>query len=91
MVPPQTIRQVVPPFPGRVLLSGVATIDIVINETGTVDSVSMVTSLTPQDDRMALSAARNWEYRPATLNGKPVKFRKRLQLTVVPDGPAPRR
>ncbi len=54
VVPPQTIRQVVPPFPGRVLLSGVATIDIVINETGTVDSVSMVTSLTPQYDRMAL-------------------------------------
>ncbi len=87
VVPPQTVRQVVPPFPGRVLLTGVATIDIVINETGGVDSARMVTALNPQYDRMALSAARSWQYRPATLNGTPVKYRKRLQLTVVPDAP----
>lgn len=87
VVPPQTVRQVVPPFPGRVLLSGVATIDIVINETGSVDSARTITSLNPQYDRMALNAARTWQYKPATLNGTPVKYRKRLQLTVVPDGP----
>ena len=87
VVPPQTVRQVVPPFPGRVLLTGVATIDIVINETGGVDSARMVTALNPQYDRMALNAARTWQYRPATLNGTPVKYRKRLQLTVVPDAP----
>jgi TonB family protein len=86
VVPPQTIRQVVPAFPGRILLSGAATLDLIINETGSVDSASIVTSLNPQYDRMALSAARSWEYKPATLNGRPVKFRKRLQLTVVPEG-----
>jgi len=25
-----------------------------------------------------------WQYRPATLNGRPVKYRKRIQLTLVP-------
>ena len=84
VVPPQTVRQMVPAFPGRVLLSGAATMDIIINESGSVDSATIVTSLNPQYDRMALNAARNWQYKPATLNGTPVKYRKRLQLTVVP-------
>lgn len=82
--PPQTVRQIVPAFPGRVLLSGAATMDLIINESGSVDSATIVTSLNPQYDRMALNAARSWQYKPATLNGTPVKYRKRLQLTVVP-------
>lgn len=90
VVPPQTVRQVVPPFPGRVLLTGVATIDIIINETGSVDSARTVTPLNPQYDRMALNAAKNWQYKPATINGTPVKYRKRLQLTVVPGSQQPR-
>lgn len=85
VAPPQTIRQVVPPFPGRVLSAGVATIDIVINEMGGVETASIVTPLNPQYDRMALNAARTWLYKPAMLNGAPVKYRKRLQLTVLPE------
>jgi hypothetical protein len=85
VAPPQTIRQVVPPFPGRVLSVGVATIDIVINEMGGVDAATIVTPLNPQYDRMTLSAAKTWLYRPAMLNGAPVKYRKRLQLTIVPE------
>ena len=85
VVPPQTVRQTVPPYPGRILLSGMATMDVIINENGSVDSATIVTSLNPQYDRMAVNAARNWQYKPASLNGVPVKYRKRLQLTVVPD------
>jgi TonB family protein len=90
VVPPQTVRQMVPPFPGRVLLSGMATMDLIINENGSVDSATIVTSLNPQYDRMAVNAARNWQYKPATLNGVAVKYRKRLQLTVVPEATRPR-
>lgn len=89
VVPPQTIRQTVPSFPGRVLLAGTAAMDLIINENGTVDSATIVTSLNAQYDRMALNAARNWQYKPATLNGTPVKYRKRLQLTVVPEANRP--
>lgn len=88
VAPPQTIRQAVPPFPGRVLAAGVATIDIVINEMGGVDTASIVTPLNPQYDRMTLNAAKTWLYKPAMLNGAPVKYRKRLQLTVTPEGPS---
>jgi hypothetical protein len=57
----------------------------VINEMGGVDVASIVTPFSPQYDRMALNAARTWLYRPATLNGEPVRYRKRIQLTIVPE------
>lgn len=88
VVPPQAIRQTAPPFPGRVTSTSVLTIDIVINELGGVDAASVVTPLNPQYDRMALSVAKTWLYRPATLNGARVKYRKRLQLTIVPELPS---
>ncbi len=84
VVPPITVRQVVPPFPGRLLRGATATVELVINETGSVDSASMVVPLNPQFDRGVIEATRTWQYRPATRNGTPVKFRKRLLLSVLP-------
>jgi hypothetical protein len=36
----------------------------------------------PLYDAALLAAARDWKYKPATLNGQPVKFRKMIQITV---------
>ena len=33
-------------------------------------------------DAMVLTATKAWRYRPATLNGVPVKFRKTVQITI---------
>jgi hypothetical protein len=33
-------------------------------------------------DPLLLSAARDWRYRPATVKGVPVKFRKVIQITI---------
>ena len=38
-------------------------------------------------DQLALAAARNWRFRPATMNGMPVKYRKAVQVTIKPTGP----
>jgi outer membrane biosynthesis protein TonB len=38
----------------------------------------------PAYDKVVLGAAKTWQYQPATLNGKPVKYRKRIQITLVP-------
>lgn len=84
VVPPTTIRQVVPPFPNRMLRGATAAVEVVINETGSVDSAVMILPLNPVFDRNVLEAARTWQYRPATLNGTPVKYRKRLMLAVMP-------
>ena len=83
VVPPVTIRQAVPPYPGRVLLGGSLVMDIVIDSDGSVESAMMAGQPNPAYDRMVLQAARTWQYQPATLNGKPVKYRKRIQITLV--------
>ena len=39
-------------------------------------------TLHPIYDSQILLAAKEWRYQPATLNGRPVKFRKVIQITV---------
>lgn len=85
VIPPIVIRQVMPPFPGKVLLGGVAVIEVVIDTNGSVESAVMEQPLNPQYDRLALQSARGWLYQPAMLDGAPVKFRKRIQVTLVPN------
>jgi hypothetical protein len=38
-----------------------------------------------QYDRMATAAAKNWQYQPAMVDGAPVKFVKRIQVSLVPN------
>jgi tetratricopeptide (TPR) repeat protein len=84
VVPPVTIRQAVPPYPGRVLLGGSLLMDVVIGVSGEVESAVIATPPNPAYDKVVLGAAKTWQYQPATLNGKPVKYRKRIQITLVP-------
>jgi TonB family protein len=84
VVPPLTIRQAVPPYPGRVLLAGSVIVDVVIDLTGDVESATIASPPNQAYDRLVLGAAKAWEYQPATLNGKPVKYRKRIQISLVP-------
>jgi TonB family protein len=55
---------------------------VVIDESGAVESAFIADPITPVYDGLALRAARGWRYRPATVNGVPVKFRKIVQITV---------
>jgi TonB family protein len=84
VVPPVTIRQAVPPYPGRVLMGGTLLMDVIIDVTGEVESAVIATPPNPAYDKLVLGAVRSWQYQPATLNGKPVKFRKRIQISLVP-------
>jgi TonB family protein len=84
VVPPVSIRQAVPPFPGRVLAAGTMMVEVIIDEAGAVESANMEGQSTQGYDRLVLGAAKTWQYQPATLNGKPVKYRKRIQLSLVP-------
>ena len=56
--------------------------EVVIDETGAVQSARMKVSVNPYYDGKALDAARSWRYRPATLKGEPVKYRKSIQVAV---------
>jgi protein TonB len=85
VIPPVTVRQDLPAFPGQVLVGKTGMLEILIDETGAVESAIVRQSVSPQYDNLALAAAKAWRYRPATLNGAPVKFRKAVQITVRPD------
>src|SRR5262249_12529796 len=84
VVPPMTISQALPSFRGVSPIQRIGRIEVVIDESGAVESAVMNQSVTPAYDKLALAAARNWRYQPATMNGQPVKFRKMVQVTVKP-------
>lgn len=57
-------------------------IEIVIDELGRVTFAAIRASVHPMFDADLLSAARDWRYQPATMMGKPVKYRKMIQINV---------
>jgi TonB family protein len=83
---PVVIAQELPKFPGRVPSGGiVGAVVIVIDQMGTVESAAMQTPVLAAYDDFVVAAARNWRYEPARVNGEPVKFRKSIRVTVVPE------
>jgi TonB family protein len=84
VVPPVTLRQSLPPYPGTVNRPMVGALEVVIDENGNVISAAMRASVLPTYDRQVVSAAQNWRYKPATVNGAPVRFRKMVQVAVTP-------
>jgi TonB family protein len=84
VVAPVTVRQQIPAFNGRLTQTMVGVIEVTINAAGMVEATQMVTSVHPQYDRTVLNAAARWQYQPATIDGVPVKFTKRVQITLTP-------
>jgi len=84
VVPPVTIRQELPPFSGVVQRAMTGAMEVMIDETGKVVSAAMRSPTVANYDRQAVAAAQAWRYRPATLNGTPVKYRKLIQVAVTP-------
>jgi TonB family protein len=57
-------------------------LEVTIDEQGRVIGAVIRLPLHPIYDSQVLLAAKEWRYQPATLNGRPVKFRKIIQITV---------
>jgi hypothetical protein len=85
---PVAIEQRVPKYPAAVVKPATGVIELVIDETGAVQSEMMRVSIDPTFDRLVLSAAAKWRYRPAMVDGVPVKFMKRLSISVAPSATA---
>jgi hypothetical protein len=84
VVPPITILQKVPSFRGKVVSAAMGILELVIDGTGAVESARMRVPLNGAYDKLVLSAAKTWQYQPATVDGVPVKFRKMVQVSLVP-------
>jgi hypothetical protein len=85
VVPPAVVRQALPPFPTAARARAQGTLAVVVDESGAVESASMLGALNPTYDPVILDAARQWRYRPATLDGVPVKYRRIVQINLVPN------
>ncbi len=84
IVPPATVSQTFPTFPGRVLAGAIGVIEIIVNETGGVESAMLRVRVHPAYDELVLASARTWLYRPALLGDTPVKYRKLIQVVLKP-------
>ena len=82
VMPPVIVRQTLPSFPRDLMARRDGVLEVVITETGTVETAVMRTSINPRYDQIVLSAAKTWKYAPATVNGVPVKFRKLIAITL---------
>jgi TonB family protein len=82
---PVTLAQELPRYPGVVPFAGIkGVVEVVIDQNGSVESAVMIVPVASSYDKVVLAAVTKWQYRPATLNGVAVKFRKRVQINIAP-------
>lgn len=81
---PVALRQDIPRVPTPIAAQARerGLLEVVIDEQGRVTNLVLRMNIHPMYDPQLLAAAREWRYKPATVNGVPVKFRKVIQITV---------
>jgi hypothetical protein len=83
VVPPVPVRPQLPtaPPPGTPL-EDIGIIDLVVAESGHVETVRLHTRPRDIRDVMLVSAAKSWRFEPATLDGQAVKYRLRVWINL---------
>lgn len=84
VTPPVIVRQELPSVPASITATAreQGLLEIVIDTQGRVMSMNLRTRVHPVYDTMLLNAVSEWKYRPAKLNGEPVRFRKLIQFNI---------
>jgi len=87
VVPPrQLTRQMPNTSPIGVPPHRVGWLDMIIGRDGTVEHVKLNTPLNRHHERMIVSPAKAWRFRPATRNGRPVRYRITLKVNLPESG-----
>ena len=87
VIPPRPLsRQLPVKGPLDVPPNRVGWLEMVINRDGSVYSVRLHTPLNRHHERMIVSPAKAWRYRPATKNGKPVMYRILVKVNLPESG-----
>jgi hypothetical protein len=83
VVPALLIRPQLPddPPPG-VPEEQIGTLEFVVAPSGAVEHVHLVSPANRYQERMLVAAAKTWRFRPATHDGKPVRYRTRIRVTL---------
>ena len=75
MKPPVAMTRVEPVYPAEAKanrISGIVILELVIKEDGTVGEARVLKPLPYGLDQAAVDAVRQWQFKPATIDGKPV-------------------
>lgn len=84
VTPAESIQQAIPSWqPRDPFASGrdfVGAVRVVIDETGRVTTATIERSIHPEYDRLLLTAAQRWRYKPATRNGTQVPSDKVVEI-----------
>ena len=81
---PVTLKQSLPSYQGAMTGLRDGILEVVVNELGNVEWAGMRSPITPRYDLTLLAAAKTWKYRPATMNGTPVRYRKFINVSIKP-------
>ena len=77
VVQPVLIKRVNPEYPEfarKARIQGVVILEAIITKGGTVENVKVLRGVHPILDQAAIDSVKQWRYKPASLNGTPVKI-----------------
>jgi len=60
----------------------IGTLEFIVTESGAVEHVHLVSPANRYQERMLVAAAKNWQFQPAIRDGRPVRFRTRIRVTL---------
>lgn len=88
VTPPVEVSRAMPRWVPTTAAMAAATysgrIEVVIDNTGAVTEVAITKPIAPRYDEALRDLALTWRYRPATRNGKPVRYRQLLEIVLRP-------
>jgi hypothetical protein len=60
----------------------IGTLELIVGKTGTVEQVHLISPYNRFQERMLMAAAKAWQFQPATKDGRPVRCRTRIRVTL---------
>ena len=63
---------------------GLTVVDLIISEDGRVESLKLVRPARGVRETMILSAVKAWQFEPALKGGQPVRYLKRVWISLSP-------
>ena len=87
---PKLVRSIEPVFTEEAHAAHVSAsrlaMEIVVSEVGQVCDIRLISPLGFGLDQAAIEAVREWQFRPATYNGTPIRFKVKIEISFLTPG-----